>query len=85
MKYEVIGKSYDAQLMGYQESVTVPVIVPLLGVIMDSSIQFNHKTKFGTVEIQDIAAELVLPSELQPQEFSTPQLLPQHILSRCLK
>ena len=50
---------------------------------MLASVGFDDQTLSGTVEIQDVRTELMLPSKLDAGEFLVSEQCPKYSLCRC--
>ena len=81
---DTVFKSQRGHALGFQVGITRSVLLlPGSGVVW-FAIQFHGELCFVAVEIEQVIAELVLPTDFQFAALPVTEQFPQQFLSRCL-
>jgi hypothetical protein len=72
-----------SQAEGFKISISLLIILDLLGVGMAVSVYFNDERSFWAIEVYDIGPNAMLPTELEPVKVSCTQFQPQAPSRTC--
>ena len=70
--------------LGFQVGVTRCILLLSSGGVVRFAIEFDRELQFVAVEIEEVIAELVLPTEFQFAALPVTEEFPQQFLSGCL-
>ncbi len=81
---DFVLETEDLQALRFQVGIPLLVVGLCLGGVVNLAVAFHDDAGFVAVEVADVIAELVLPTELRIAELPVPQQLPKHFLRRRL-
>jgi len=67
---------HDAQAKALEKSLSLPVVRPLSGLIVNTPFKFNHEPQRTTIEIHNESVDHMLTSELETRAAVKAQQLP---------